>query len=103
MKIYNLTFIVDPRREEAFLEWIRARFAAPELAGCALLKVAEVPGDPEFAEHALSVSLQKRCPADADLEAFRQGPAESLSEEYARWAGGEGLTFATVLEEVPLG
>ncbi|MDE7159617.1 MAG: DUF4286 family protein [Muribaculaceae bacterium] len=103
MKIYNLTFIVDPVREEAFLKWLKERLVAPEFIGCTLLKVADVPGDPEFAAHALSVSLQKRCPTEADMASFREGPAENLSEEYARWAGGEGMTFATVLEELPLG
>lgn len=103
MKIYNLTFIVDPGREPEFLKWLGGKLVTPELAECAVLKVAEVPGDPEFGNHAVSISLQKRCFTDSDITGFREGSAEHLSEEYARWAGGEGLTFATILEELKLG
>lgn len=103
MKIYNLTFIVDPVREPEFLKWLAGQLATPGLAECAVLKVAEVPGDPEFGNQAVSISLQKRCLTDTEINGFRTGHAEHLSEEYARWAGGEGLTFATILEELTLG
>lgn len=102
MKIYNLTFIIDPLNEVEFLKWLRVRAASPSFVGCRLLKVAHVPGDADFSAQAASISMQRSFSTIDEAREWGEGPVENLREEYARWAGGEGLTFATILEELSL-
>ncbi len=102
MYIYNITFVVDPARTGEFEGWLRARLSEMAAAG-SLVKVVAVPGDPEFVAHAASYTLQTKCASLAEAEAYGESAGETLREAYARYMGGEGVSFASILEEVSLG
>lgn len=102
MYIYNITFVVDPARTGEFEKWLGTRLAEMALAG-SLVRVVAVPGDPDFAGHAASYTFQSKF-ATIDLaEAFGESEGETLREAYARYMGGEGISFASIVQEVSLG
>ncbi len=102
MYIYNITFVVDPVRTGEFERWLSSRLAEMALSG-SLVRVVAVPGDPDFASHAASYTFQNRFATLPEAEAYGEAEGENLREAYARYMGGEGISFASIVQEVTLG
>lgn len=109
MYIYNTTFMIERSESDNFLAWMRLE-ALPSLVGedspakaPRLTCVAEVPGDSEFAAQAASFAFQTEFDT---LEEARGWASTRLADAVGRFKAQFGddraLTFATILEEIPL-
>lgn len=110
MYIYNVTFIVESADCERFLEWMRGE-AIPALrdedasyCDARLMRVADIPGDPSFATSGtLTYSLQTSHPTMEQAGEWAETHLYPLLAAYAAKVGPEkALTFATILESLPL-
>ncbi|MDE5902681.1 MAG: DUF4286 family protein [Muribaculaceae bacterium] len=109
MYIYNVTFIVERHNEQRFLQWMRSE-ALPALVNAQsparsprLTIVAEVPGDPDFSRHVCNFAFQTEYESLAEAQKWAEIFLQPLLGRYAAEFGAEqALSFATVLEEIPL-
>lgn len=109
MFIYNATFMVEQSEKENFLVWMRSE-ALPELVNETLPAreprltiVAEVPGDPEFADQAASFAFQVEFDSLADAKNWADTALMVVAGNFTAKFGKErGLMFATILEALPL-
>ncbi|MDE6218381.1 MAG: DUF4286 family protein [Muribaculaceae bacterium] len=106
MIIYAVTFMIDRRLEIPFLGWLRgealSRLQLPATSNPRLTKVAAVPGDPEFARQALSVTLHVDFPSPAPARKWADTYLTPLLDAYTRKFGHEALHFASILQTLPL-
>lgn len=109
MYIYNVTFIVERHNEERFLKWMRSE-AIPALVNAKssarsprLTIVAEVPGDPDFSSHVCNFAFQTEHGSLAEAQQWAEIFLQPLLGRYAAEFGADqALSFATVLQEIPL-
>ncbi len=109
MFIYNITFLVENNNEAEFLTWMRNHalltLINPESPARSprLTKVAQVPGDPEFAAQAASFAFQVEFDSMEDAAKWAETALAPVGGEFTATFGPErGLMFATILEVIDL-
>ncbi len=104
--IVNLTFAEEIANAEAVTGWLKdvgmpvAANSDSGVKASRLLRLTEVPGDPDFLKEGRNLSMQLEF---ADAESARTWIAdfmEPLAEAYTAAFGRQPLCFITVLEEV---
>ena len=109
MYIYNVTFLVEKGNKQEFMTWFRdeALVALVNSESPArsprMTLVAEVPGDPEFVNHAASYAFQTEFTSMDDAKQWAKIYLQPLLGKYTQKFGNElALSFATILEEINL-
>lgn len=109
MYIYNITFVIEKSQIDKFLTWVRLE-ALPGLVNAEspartprLVRVAEVPGNPDFGGEEASFSLQVELP---DLDSAKKWADVYLTPILGKLAptfGAErAFAFVSILENIPL-
>ena len=102
MYTYNLTFIVDRKRESDLAAWIDSAaipaLSSPDCSGFRSMKVIDVPGDPEFASQALSVTLQADFEFPAALKEWSETLLPKTVDEFHKIFGRESMIFRSILK-----
>ncbi|MBD5385270.1 DUF4286 family protein [bacterium] len=109
MYIYNVTFVVEKQDGDAFLKWLRdealAELMNPESPAREprLTEVVNVPGAPDFGEHACSFALQTEFQTLEDAEKWAEVYLQPVVGKYAARFGMEKAhSFATILRNIDL-
>ncbi|MDE5552659.1 MAG: DUF4286 family protein [Muribaculaceae bacterium] len=108
MIIYNCTFMLDKALGQDFLRWLKEEALTPLTQGLThpdprLTRLIDVPGDPEFNNHALSYALQLEFDTLAEAQRWARTVLQSVTGMYtARFGGEKALLFTTILQDIPL-
>lgn len=109
MYIYNVTFLMEKGNKEEFMAWFRDEALAALVNAQSparsprMTLVAEVPGDPEFVNHAASYAFQTEFTSMDDAKQWATVYLQPLLGKYTQKFGNEqALSFATILEEIDL-
>lgn len=104
MITYNISFILEHRREEELYGWLgeAVRMSALPADRTNVVKVVAVPGDPDFVKQALSVSLQVRFDSLSEASKWGRESAPALLESYSRRFGAMAQHFSTVLKDIDI-
>ncbi|MCM1152251.1 MAG: hypothetical protein NC328_01160 [Muribaculum sp.] len=98
--------MTNRRLEDVVTDWIR-REAVPALdvpAGCPvrLTKVAAVPGEPDFANQALSMTLHVGFESLGMLRHWMKSRVEPVTDDFHARFSDESLHFISILKEISL-
>lgn len=108
MYIYNITFVIDPAREEEFLTWmrgdaLRALFNEESAARSPRLQsVVETGGEKPTAEHGLSIALQAEFETEEAAHEWDSTTLPPVLGSFSQKFGPHCAFFATLLTVIPL-
>lgn len=109
MYIYNVTFAIANEDQEEFLGWLRkealGKLANSELGAREprLTKVAEVPGDPDFAVQAASYALQMEFSSIEEAKRWADIALMEVGGMFTiKFGQDRGMMFTTILEVIAL-
>lgn len=108
MYIYNITFVIDPAREDEFLTWMRgeaiaALFNENSLARSPRLQtVVETGGEKPLPEHGLSIALQAEFDTEASAHEWDSTTLPPVLGDFTQKFGLHCAFFATLLTVIPL-
>ena len=103
--IINLTFAEENSNFDAVLDWLKnvgmpiAANSESGVTASRLLKIVEVPGDPEFLKEGRNISMQLEFDDMGKAHSWLEDYMGPLAEGYTDTFGRQPLCFATVLEE----
>lgn len=108
MVVYNITFVIDPSREEEFLNWMRSEaigklFNQDSLAANPRLQtVIEAGGHKPAPDHGLSIALQAEFDSAEHAHAWNDTTLPPVLGDFTAKFGPHALFFATLLDIIPL-
>ena len=109
MYIYNVTFLVEQAHKDEFLKWFRdealTMLVNPESPARSprMTLVAEVPGDPDFVNHAASYAFQTEYATLDEAKKWATVYLQPIIGKYIQKFGSEHAhSFVTILEEIDL-
>lgn len=108
MVIYNITFVIEPHREEEFLTWMRSEAltklfnADSKAANPRLQTVIEAGGKKPDADHGLSIALQAEFDSQDTAHGWNDNVLPNVLGDFTAKFGPHALYFATLLDVIPL-
>lgn len=104
MIILNVTIVTEPEKADDAVKAL-SRFAREIPASSPalhprILRLSEIPQDPDYAQQAPSLSLQLEFPAHEDARVFLTGTVEPFLQQLPEELGGEVLSISSLLEEI---
>lgn len=103
---YNLTFVMAPEMEGAFLRWLRTEgmglLFGPDsnAANPAVRKVEETGGEKPSPEQGLSIALQAEFASLEEARVWHDANVAHMAESYVSLFKQHPLFFSTLLENV---
>lgn len=112
MYIANETFIVEASESTRFDNWIQDRISSIEkgegsfqatgaevnLTSLRLARVVDIPGDPEFSQHAASYSLQVECADQRSANEWLNTCMKQLTEDFASDFPQNAMAFPSIMK-----
>ncbi len=108
MVIYNITFVMEPKREQEFLAWMRDQaiaqlFNSDSIARNPRLQtVIEAGGAKPGADHGLSIALQAEFDNADDAHTWNDVTLPPVLGQFTAKFGPHAVFFTTLLEVFPL-
>lgn len=106
MYLVNLTFAEENANLKAVEEWLRevglpiATNSESGVVGSKLLKIIDVPGDPDFLKEGGNLSLQLDFERKETAREWIEDYFGPLIEGYNATFGRQALCFSTILEQI---
>lgn len=114
MYIANETFIVEAGESTRFDNWIQERIRSIEigespfqstcpevhLTTLRLARVVDIPGDPEFSQHAASYSLQVECVDRHSASEWLNTCMKHLTDEFAAEFPQNAMAFPSIMKVI---
>ena len=108
MVIYNITFVIEPERQQEFLDWMRGEALSnlfnseSAAANPRLQTVVEAGGKKPDADHGLSIALQAEFDTIVAAHGWEDTVLPPVLGSFTEKFGPHALYFVTLLEVLPL-
>lgn len=108
MVVYNITFVIEPQREEEFLTWMRSEAIArlfnqdSPASNPRLQTVIEAGGQKPDPDHGLSIALQAEFDSADHAHTWNDMTLPPVLGDFTAKFGPHALFFATLLDILPL-
>lgn len=106
--IYNITFVISPKEERLFLDWVRESLL-PGLfnnespaKNAAIRKVIEAGGEIPAEDHGVSIAVHAEFDFEDDARRWHDIFLPPVLGRFTEKFGKDAVFFVTLLESLPL-